>query len=53
VKSDANADRYAPNGYAEARHLYAKPGHYLVSVEHVSADGIRAAARLHVRVGID
>jgi hypothetical protein len=51
VKSDANADRHAPDGYAEARHLYAKPGHYLVSVEHVSAQGIRAVARLQVRVG--
>jgi len=51
VKSDANADRYAPNGYAEARHVYAKSGHYLVSVEHVSAEGLRAVARLQVRVG--
>lgn len=51
VKSDANADRYAPNGYAEARHVYAKSGHYLVSVEHVSAAGVRAVARLQVRVG--
>jgi len=53
VKSDANADRHAPDGYAEARHLYAKPGHYLVSVEHVSAEGIRAVARLQVRVGFE
>jgi hypothetical protein len=36
AKSDANAVRQAPNGYAETRHIYDKPGHYLVSVEHVS-----------------
>ena len=53
VKSDANAVRQAPNGYAEARHIYHKPGHYLVSVEHVSAQGVPAVARLQVRVGID
>jgi hypothetical protein len=53
VQSDANADRYAPNGYAETLHKYAKPGHYLVSVEHVSAEGLRAVARLQVRVGIE
>ena len=51
VKSDANSDRYAPTGYAEALHKYGKPGHYLVSVEHVSAEGVRAVARLQVRVG--
>lgn len=53
VKSDANADRYSPTGYAEARHVYEKPGQYLVSVEHVSAAGVQAVARLQVRVGID
>lgn len=50
---DANADRYAPDGYAETRHVYGKPGQYLVSVEHVSAAGVRAVARLQVRVGIE
>jgi murein DD-endopeptidase MepM/ murein hydrolase activator NlpD len=53
VKSDANAGRHAPNGYAETSHTYDKPGHYLVSVEHISADGVRAVARLQVRVGIE
>jgi hypothetical protein len=53
VKSDANADRHAPDGYAQARHIYARAGHYLVSVEHVSAEGQRAVARLQVRVGIE
>ncbi len=53
VKSDANADHLAPTGYAETSHRYDKPGHYLVSVEHVRADGVRAFARLQVRVGSD
>jgi murein DD-endopeptidase MepM/ murein hydrolase activator NlpD len=53
VRSDANADRYSPTGYAEARHVYDKPGHYLVSVEHLSADGVPAVARLQVRVGME
>ena len=53
VKSDANAVRHAPTGYAETSHVYQKPGQYLVSVEHVSAGGIRAVARLQVRVGMD
>ena len=52
VKSDANAVRQAPNGYAEARHIYGKPGHYLVSVKHVSAEGV-PVARLQVRVGME
>ena len=30
-----------------------KKGHYLVKVEHVRADGVKAVARLHVRVGMD
>jgi murein DD-endopeptidase MepM/ murein hydrolase activator NlpD len=51
VKSDGNAVQHAPNGYADAIHRYAKPGHYLVKVENFAADGGRAVARLHVRVG--
>ena len=53
VKSDANADRYNPTGYAETLHKYNKPGLYLVSVVHISADGIEAVARLQVRVGME
>jgi murein DD-endopeptidase MepM/ murein hydrolase activator NlpD len=53
VKSDANIDHMAAAGYAETHHTYKKPGLYLVSVEHISADGVRAGARLAVRVGID
>ncbi|MBI3854594.1 MAG: peptidoglycan DD-metalloendopeptidase family protein [Planctomycetes bacterium] len=53
VKSDGNKVMHAPNGYAEALHKYAKAGHYLVKVEHVSADGVKAVARMQVRVGIE
>jgi len=53
VKSDGNAVMHAPNGYAETIHKYAKPGHYLVKVEHVSRDGVKAVARLQVRVTTD
>jgi len=53
VKSDANKDMHAAMGYAETIHKYAKPGHYLVSVEHASASGVKATARLQVRVGVD
>ena len=51
VRSDGNAVQHAPNGYAEVLHKFAKPGHYLVKVEHVTADGVRSIARLQVRVG--
>ena len=53
VKSDANAVHNAPTGYAETAHVYEQPGLYLVSVEHISADGVKAVARLQVRVGIE
>lgn len=53
VRSDGNADHLAAAGYAETHHKYDKPGLYLVTVEHVSADGVRAVARLQVRVGIE
>ncbi|HXX94116.1 MAG TPA: PKD domain-containing protein, partial [Planctomycetota bacterium] len=53
VRSDGNADQHAPNGYADAIHKYAKAGHYLVKVENVNARGVRAVARLQVRVGMD
>lgn len=53
VKSDGNKDMHAAMGYAETIHKYEKPGLYLVSVEHTSAGGVKATARLLVRVGID
>ena len=51
VRSDANAKEHAPNGYAEAVHRYARPGHYLVRVEQVGKGGAKVTARLHVEVG--
>jgi hypothetical protein len=53
VKSDANAVMHAPTGYAEAIHKYERPGHYLVKVEHVSPEGVKAVARLQVRVAAE
>lgn len=53
VKSDGNAVMHAATGYAETIHRFEKNGQYLVKVEHVSADGLRAVARLQVRVGME
>ena len=53
VKSDANAVMHAATGYAEAIHKYEKPGHYLVNVQHVTPEGVKAVARLQVRVGAE
>jgi hypothetical protein len=50
VRSDANAEPHAPNGYAETVHRYAKPGHYLVRVEHPGHEGAKITARLHIHV---
>lgn len=43
----------APDGYALTTHHYARPGHYLVSVQHTESTGITSTAHLHVRVGKD
>ena len=51
VRSDGNAKPLAPGGYAETVHRYEKPGHYLVRVERSGPGGVRAVARLQVRVG--
>jgi murein DD-endopeptidase MepM/ murein hydrolase activator NlpD len=53
VKSDGAAVKLARDGYALTTHRYAKPGHYLVRVERSNKDGLKATARLHVRVGED
>jgi murein DD-endopeptidase MepM/ murein hydrolase activator NlpD len=53
VKSDGNADAHAPDGYALTTHRFARPGHYLVRVEHVSRNGLKAQTALHVRVGVE
>ncbi len=53
AKSDGNAVMHAATGYAELIHRFAKPGLYLVGVERANAEGVKAAARLCVRVGAD
>lgn len=53
VHSDGNLNAYAPDGYAETVHRYAKPGHYLVTVERAGHTGAKAVTRLQVRVGED
>jgi murein DD-endopeptidase MepM/ murein hydrolase activator NlpD len=43
------SDALAADGYVSTVHRYAKPGHYLVRVEHAEGDA-KATARLHVLV---
>lgn len=50
VRSDANANRHAPDGYAVTTHRFAKPGDYLVRVDHQARNGGIYTARLHVHV---
>jgi hypothetical protein len=42
--------KLAPDGYAVTTHKFAKPGDYLVSVERANSSGMKATARMHVRV---
>jgi len=39
------------DGYATTVHRFQKAGHYIVSVEGVGFDGMKAIGRLAVRVG--
>lgn len=50
VRSDGNAVKLSPEGYAVTRHAYARPGQYLVRVERKNADGIGGIGHLSVRV---
>lgn len=50
VQSDGNAEKLAPNGYAETVHRYAKAGDYIARVERISPDGVKSAGNLWVRV---
>lgn len=50
VRSDGNAQQHAPDGYAVTTHRFAKAGDYLVKVERANTQGLKATARLHVRV---
>jgi murein DD-endopeptidase MepM/ murein hydrolase activator NlpD len=51
VQSDGNAREHDPDGYAVFAHAFAKPGDYLVRVERQDRHGLKATARLWVRVG--
>ena len=51
VRSDGNAVKLAPNGYAETVHRFKKPGDYLVRVERLNEFGVKASGNLWVRVG--
>jgi hypothetical protein len=50
VRSDGNAHRHAPDGYAVTVHRFAQPGDYIVRVEGTGHGGTKAVAHLHVRV---
>jgi murein DD-endopeptidase MepM/ murein hydrolase activator NlpD len=51
IPSNGQGDEWAANGYGRTTHSFANPGTYLVRVEHVRWDSVRAIARLQVRVG--
>jgi hypothetical protein len=51
VRSDGNADPKSAIGYAETVHRFARPGHYLISVQRRGHTGASATAHLHVTVG--
>lgn len=50
VKSDGNAKALAKDGYAVTQHAFAKPGDYIVRVEHANGRGEIAVAHLWVQI---
>jgi hypothetical protein len=50
VKRDGST-HHSPDGYAFTVHRYSRAGDYLTSVTHTGTNGLKATARLHVRVG--
>ena len=50
VKSDGNAVKHAPDGYAVTKHQFQKPGHYIVRVQRTSKAGLRGVGHLHIHV---
>ena len=50
VRSDGDLAKRDPNAYARTEHAFDRPGDYLVRVERVGDNGVKAVARLHVRV---
>jgi len=47
----SNPDRYSQTGYAELKHAYEKPGHYVVSFSRTTDDGIPSTTQLSIQVG--
>ncbi|MDO5565725.1 MAG: PKD domain-containing protein, partial [Planctomycetia bacterium] len=50
VKSDGNAKKLDPNGYAACTHAFAKPGTYCVRADHVNSNGLKATTHVFVTV---
>lgn len=50
VRSDGNAVKLDPDGYAITKHKFQKPGHYIVRVERTSKAGLRGVGHLHIHV---
>jgi len=50
VQSGGSVKEHDPDGYATKVHRFQKAGHYIVSVEGVGFDGMKAVGRLAVRV---
>lgn len=50
VKSEPIPEEYTEGKFAETVHSFAKPGQYIVKVEHLNANGYKAVAHLHVKV---
>lgn len=50
VESDGNAKALAKDGYAITQHAFAKPGDYIVNVQHTNDRGEHALAHLWVRI---
>jgi len=51
TRSDGNARRHDPEGYAVTTHRYADAGDYVVAVQRTNGRGEEAVGRLLVRVG--
>lgn len=50
VRSDANAEPHAADGYATTVHRFERAGDFLVRVQHPGKDGATITSRLHVHV---
>ena len=50
VRSDGNAVKLAPDGYAVTSHRYNKPGDYIARVSRTNEFGVTAVGHLHISV---